>query len=84
MFTPNTRVPFEYGGTTYDIDLNSQKEGNSATQPSYAAITARSYHPGIVQVAFMDGSVKAVADSIDISVWRAASTRSASETGVIR
>ena len=46
VFTPNTRVPYTSGGKEYDIDFNSRQEGQSATQVTYAAITARSYHSG--------------------------------------
>jgi hypothetical protein len=30
VFTPNTLVGFQHEGQTYDIDVNTQKEGNSA------------------------------------------------------
>jgi hypothetical protein len=49
-------VPFEFDGQSYDIDVNSRKEGNSTSQPTYAAITSRSYHPNVVNAAHMDGS----------------------------
>ena len=75
VFTPNTLVPFK----GFDIDVNTQKEGNSATQASYAAITARSFHPAGVNVALLDGSVHFVADSIERPVWRALSTRDGGE-----
>lgn len=79
VFTPNTFVRFDDAGLVYDIDVNTQKEGNSGTQPSYAAITARSYHPGGVNVAMLDGSVHFVADDIERIVWRAVSTRDGGE-----
>jgi prepilin-type processing-associated H-X9-DG protein len=80
IFTPNTRVPFDFNGATYDIDYNSRQEGNSATQPTYAAITSRSYHSGgIVNVLMMDGSVRSVSKSINIGVWRALGTRAGGE-----
>ena len=69
-FTPNTVVPYDHEGQTYDIDFNSVQEGRQADQPSYAAITARSYHTGIVNVGFADGSTHSVADSIDLETWR--------------
>jgi prepilin-type N-terminal cleavage/methylation domain-containing protein len=75
VFTPNRRVDYVYEGRTYDINFNSQQEGRSLTQPTYAAVTARSYHAGVVQCAFMDGSVREIADSIDLDVWRAFGTR---------
>ncbi len=74
-FTPNTVVPYEYNGRTYDIDMNSQQEGRSLTNPSYAAVTARSYHPGVVNTAFMGGAISEVAESVDLRVWRALGTR---------
>jgi prepilin-type N-terminal cleavage/methylation domain-containing protein/prepilin-type processing-associated H-X9-DG protein len=41
--------------------------------------TARSFHPGGVNVMMMDGSVRMVRDTIAVSVWRALSTRSGAE-----
>jgi prepilin-type N-terminal cleavage/methylation domain-containing protein/prepilin-type processing-associated H-X9-DG protein len=41
--------------------------------------TARSFHPGGVNVLLMDGSVRMVRDGIVLSVWRALSTRSGGE-----
>jgi len=76
VFTPNTLVPYvDTHGRTYDVDYNSLQEGKSATQPTYAAITSRSYHPGGVNAALMDGSVRAISETIDLSVWRALGTR---------
>ena len=67
VFTPNTITPF--GSANYDTDYNSQQEGRSLTNHSYAAVTARSWHGGIVNVAMMDGSVQAVSDAILRSTW---------------
>ena len=74
VFTPNTFVPFEHEGATYDIDINSEKEGNSTTKPTYAAITSRSYHPGVVNTGLLDGSTKTMSESINQSVWRSMGT----------
>ena len=80
VFTPNTFVPYAHtDGHTYDVDYNSRQEGKSATQPTYAAVTSRSYHPGTVNVALMDGSVTSISETIDLTVWRALSTRSGME-----
>lgn len=80
IFTPNTVVPFTTGGITYDIDYNSRQEGNSATIPTYAAITSRSYHTGgVVNVAMMDGSVRALSKGILLTTWRALGTRAGGE-----
>jgi prepilin-type N-terminal cleavage/methylation domain-containing protein/prepilin-type processing-associated H-X9-DG protein len=75
VFTPNTVVPFDYQGATYDIDYNSRQEGNSATIRTFAAITSRSYHAGLVNVAFMDGSVRSIRNEIALTVWRSLGTR---------
>lgn len=80
--TPNTVVPYEMGGQTVDADYNSWQEGKngSAGSPTYAIITSRSKHPGIVQVAMLDGSVQTVRDDVDLLVWRAMATRAGGET----
>jgi prepilin-type N-terminal cleavage/methylation domain-containing protein/prepilin-type processing-associated H-X9-DG protein len=44
-----------------------------------AAITATSNHPGGVNVAFGDGSVKFVKDSVDLQTWWALATRAGKE-----
>lgn len=79
-FTPNTVVTHTDAGATYDVDVTSMRDGESTTAPTYAAVTTRSYHPGVVNVAMMDGSVRTVADGVDLPVWRAAGTRAGSET----
>jgi len=82
-FTPNFQVPYSTGGDTYSIDLMSMRDGESVTVPTYAAVTARSYHPGLVNAVLLDGSVRTISDSIDQNVWRAAGTRSSSESSVL-
>jgi prepilin-type N-terminal cleavage/methylation domain-containing protein len=78
-FTPNTRVMCSSGGFPYDVDFVGLTEATSSTLPTYAAITSRSYHTGVVNVALMDGSVRAIPNSIDRGVWQASSTRSGGE-----
>ncbi len=81
VLPPNTKVPVSYGGQEYDADFNSRQEGSSATIPTYAAITARSYHTGgVVNVAMMDGSVRSVSKNVSQAAWRAAGTRHGGET----
>ncbi|MBI2827605.1 MAG: DUF1559 domain-containing protein [Planctomycetia bacterium] len=81
--TPNRKVPYSTGGDTYDVDVTSMRDGESATVPTYAAITARSYHPGLVNVLLLDGSVRSVIDTVDLKVWRAAGTRSSGEASTL-
>jgi prepilin-type N-terminal cleavage/methylation domain-containing protein len=78
-FTPNTKVPYTNGGVTYDIDLTSIRDGESATAPTYAAITSRSFHTGMVNAALLDGSVRSMSENIDLGLWRSYGTRAGGE-----
>jgi prepilin-type N-terminal cleavage/methylation domain-containing protein len=79
VFTPNSRVTCN----GFDVDWTSQQEGKSATVATYAAVTARSHHQGLVNVALMDGSARSVADPIDLAVWRGLSTRDGGEVAPV-
>ncbi len=74
-FTPNTLVPYTTGGKTYDVDYTSAEEGDSLTDITFAAVTARSYHTAIVNCLLMDGSVHATSSTIDLNTWRNLGTR---------
>ncbi len=78
---PNSFVPFVLDGRLVDADYNSWQEGKDGRdgRATYAIITSRSYHPGIVQAAMVDGSVRVVDDSISRDVWRALGTRAGGE-----
>ncbi|MEZ6056306.1 MAG: DUF1559 domain-containing protein [Planctomycetaceae bacterium] len=79
---PNTPVSYVNGGVTYpESDYNSWQEGKSGSSgsPSYAAITSRSYHPGIVQVALMDGAARSISENINLATWHALGTLSGGE-----
>jgi prepilin-type N-terminal cleavage/methylation domain-containing protein/prepilin-type processing-associated H-X9-DG protein len=80
VFTPNTVVPFVSAGVNYDVDYVSNRDGSSASLPSYAAMTSRSYHSGgLVNVMLMDGSVRPVTNAISLTTWRALGTRAGGE-----
>jgi prepilin-type N-terminal cleavage/methylation domain-containing protein len=79
VFTPNYVVKYVNGGTNYDVDFTTSREGQSGTLLTYAAVTARSYHSGIVNVAMADGSTHSIADDVDLTLWRAMATRSGGE-----
>ncbi len=78
-FGPNARVVHSESGRTYDVDYTSVEEGDSTTNPTYAAITSRSYHTGVVQSLLVDGSVRSISENIDLYVWRALGTRAGGE-----
>ncbi len=67
---PNSRAPA--GTLALDTDLSTEDEDDGG--PTFAAITARSYHPGGVNVVFGDGSVRFVKNAIDWRTWRALGT----------
>ena len=50
---------------------------------TYAAVTARSYHPGGINVLLGDGSVRFVNNSIAHSTWRALGTRNGGEVATL-
>ena len=80
VFTPNSLTPYtDPSGATVNVNFTSMTENASRDLPTYAAITARSYHPGLVNVFLMDGAVRAVGDNISLEVWRALGTRSSGE-----
>jgi prepilin-type N-terminal cleavage/methylation domain-containing protein/prepilin-type processing-associated H-X9-DG protein len=79
-FRPNTQVLCEQDGQIYNVDWTNQQEGKSTDKSTYAAVTARSYHPGGVNVSFLDASVVFVPDDVDLDVWQAISTRKGNES----
>ncbi len=76
-FAPNTKVIHADDTAEYDVDFNNWQEGKEPnTTVTYAAVTARSHHPGKVQVANAIGSVFTITDDIDPATWQAFATRS--------
>jgi prepilin-type N-terminal cleavage/methylation domain-containing protein len=67
---PNTRSPA--GPLGLDSDMSSEDEDDGG--PTYAAVTSRSYHPGIVNSVFGDGSVRSIKSSVNYLTWRALGT----------
>lgn len=78
-FAPNSVVPYTKNGEAFDVDFNSSREGKNTTRLTYAVVTSRSHHPNVVNVLFADGSSRPIVDGIDLSVWRALSTRAGGE-----
>lgn len=79
---PNSKTSCTDGTDTFDeCDFNSWQEGKDGTagSPSYAIITARSYHEGVVNVALVDGSCRSISENLDRSVWHSLGTRSGGE-----
>jgi len=80
VFRPNQCVRFYQASVgTYDIDWSSRYEGTSTTQPTFAAVTARSHHCRLIHVLMMDGSGRIENDEISLAVWRGLGTKSGCE-----
>ena len=79
---PNSLVHYNDGSTDYEeTDYNSWQEGKDggAGSPSYAAVTSRSFHEGIVNILMLDGSVRSISENINLGTWRALGTRKGRE-----
>jgi prepilin-type N-terminal cleavage/methylation domain-containing protein/prepilin-type processing-associated H-X9-DG protein len=90
----NTNTPFKvipYTGLQYQQGFFVTALYTHTVRPNYSGhdcmaltldqghLASRSYHPGGVNVAFCDGSVRFVKDSIGLDVWKALGTRSGGE-----
>ena len=86
-FPPNTPLLYvDSSGETYDIDWNNHQEGRGGlvdAVPTYAAVTARSYHTQGVNVCRVDGSVEFVRSTISAAVWDALGTRQGGEVATL-
>ena len=77
---PNTRVISTQAGLPpYDVNFTTSRLGLTTTQLTYVAITSRSYHPGGINAAMADGSVRFFKETIALPTWRALGTRSGGE-----
>jgi prepilin-type processing-associated H-X9-DG protein len=66
-----------FGDCTPGRDANC---GNTALRDDQVDVLARSRHGGGVNVAYADGHVRFVPDSIDLAVWQALATVAGGET----
>jgi prepilin-type N-terminal cleavage/methylation domain-containing protein len=73
-YSPNAIVAVSgTGGSAADGDYTSCREDRpttTCTGPTYAAVTSRSHHRGVVHSLLMDGSARAVNQNIDRQTWR--------------
>ncbi len=71
------------GGCYSHINAPNKKAcafaGATGLDSYYSAVGAGSRHPGGVNVAFLDGSVRFVKDSVNITTWRAIATKAGGE-----
>lgn len=67
---PNSTVTVPGGERQDEGDYTSCREDKTCTTPTYAAVTARSWHVGVVNTVLMDGSVRSISENIDLGTWR--------------
>jgi prepilin-type N-terminal cleavage/methylation domain-containing protein len=72
-----------FGPNSPIVDFLSDREnqpatpsGPTTTSPTYAAISSRSHHAGLVHSLLLDGAVKSISNSINGDIWRALGSRS--------
>jgi prepilin-type N-terminal cleavage/methylation domain-containing protein len=66
---PNAQVVVP-GGAGPEGDYTSCREDKACTGSTYAAVTSRSWHVGIVQSLLADGSCRSISENIDLGTWR--------------
>jgi len=67
---PNSKVLVPGGDRPEEGDYTSCREDKTCTTPTYAAVTSRSWHIGVVNSLLMDGSVRSISENIDLGTWR--------------
>jgi prepilin-type N-terminal cleavage/methylation domain-containing protein/prepilin-type processing-associated H-X9-DG protein len=78
----NVGAPWTYGyhSTTSYWHSGPPNSRSCMFPPSRIATTANSRHPGGVNVALADGSVRFIKSTVNITAWRALGTRNGGET----
>ena len=65
---------------TFSTYLTPNSPLHDVVSMSIGYFSARSAHPGVVNVLHVDGSVKNISETIDEKIWRAAATREGGES----
>ena len=81
-FVPNTKTICNNGSNgLQNLDFTSQREDSpeGTTNRTYASVTSRSHHVGVVQSLLMDGSVRTISENISLTTWRSLGTRAGRE-----
>lgn len=79
---PNTKTPCSgpctsNGVTVTDVDYVSNAEQDDKS--TWAVVTSRSHHVGIVQVLLGDGAVRSISSNISLTTWRGLGSRGGNE-----
>jgi len=76
VLAPNSKTPDCCGGTS---PVETSGFRFCRDNRVRGIVSSRSYHPGTVNVLMADGQVRSVADSVDLTIWRAVGTRNGQE-----
>ena len=78
---PNTFVPCPAPNEALPCDYNSWQEGRDGRSgnATYAMVTSRSAHAGVVNVAMLDGHSRSVSDAVDAPLWLGLGSRNGYE-----
>ncbi len=77
--TPNSSFPDVLFSPIYCINRSPNPPCTAATTALPEMYAARSRHPGGVNVAMADGSVRFIKDAVNLQIWRLASTTAGGE-----
>lgn len=72
-----------YNSTLYSIGPKSTPNSNSSQYKLHNAANATSFHPGGVNVGFLDGGVKFISETIEGNTWHAMGTPATGEVVTI-
>jgi len=67
---PNSTVTVPGGTRPDEGDYTSCREDKTCSSSTFAAVTSRSYHVGVVNSLITDGSVRSISENIDLGTWR--------------
>ena len=81
VFGPQTDVLYVDGtGKEHNVDFTNCREEKSCSGSTYAAVTSRSHHTGMVHSLLMDGSVRGITENVDLRTWQNLGSRNDRQT----
>lgn len=81
VFGPQADVLYVDGtGKEHNVDFTNCREEKSCSGSTYAAVTSRSHHTGMVHSLLMDGSVRGITENVDLRTWQNLGSRNDRQT----
>ncbi len=72
-------VPFIYSVKEFEVTPNTR--GQDTQIPGWNKLPMGSYHPGVTQIGYIDGSVHTISDDIELRLYQALATVNGGEVG---